>query len=414
MEKRRVAITGMGAVSGYGTGVDVLTDSVFAGKSCVKRISNFDPEKFPCQIGAECAPFDHGSFFKEPRDARRFEQSILQATAAAKMAVEDCGLVFEGALTERTGVFIGSGIGGLRTLEEQIMRSVDKGAERISPFFIINAIANMPAGVVAREWGVHGPCFCVTSACATSGHSIGEAALAIRYGRTDVMIAGGTESALNQVGIGGFSTLKALCFDFNDEPERGSRPFDKRRSGFVMGEGAGVLILEEWEHAVARNAKIYAELVGYGASADAYHITAPPEDGAGAQRAMIWAIEDAGIRRDEVGYVNAHGTSTPLNDRAETAAIKAVYGDHAYKMKVSSTKSMHGHLLGAAAAVEGVLCIKAFERNELPPTINYEEADPDCDLNYVPNEAVPYSGDYAMCNTFGFGGQNAVLLFRRA
>lgn len=413
MERRRVAITGLGAVSGYGAGVDVLTDSIFAGRSCVRRISGFDPSAFPCQIGAECAEFDAASYFKEPRDARRLEQSILQATAAAKMAVDDSGISFEGALEKRTGVFIGSGIGGLRTLEEQIMRSVEKGAERISPFFIINSIANMPAGVVAKEWGVHGPCFCVTSACATSGHSIGEAALAIRHGRTDVMIAGGTEAALNSVGIGGFSTLKALCFDFNDEPERGSRPFDRLRSGFVMGEGAGVMILEEWEHAVARNAKIYGEIVGYGASADAYHVTAPPEDGAGAQLAMIGAIEDAGIRREEVGYVNAHGTSTPLNDRAETAAIKAVFGDHAYKLKVSSTKSMHGHLLGAAAAVEGLLSVKAFERNELPPTINYEEKDPDCDLDYVPNEAVPFDGDYTMCNTFGFGGQNAVLLFRR-
>ncbi|MCB1221125.1 MAG: beta-ketoacyl-ACP synthase II [Planctomycetales bacterium] len=414
MERRRVAVTGMGAVSGFGAGVDVLTDSVFAGKSCVRRISGFDPANFPCQIGAECPDFDAPSYFVEPRDARRLEQSILQATAAAKMAVLDSGISFEGDLKTRTGVFIGSGIGGLRTLEEQIMRSAEKGAERISPFFIINAIANMPAGVVAKEWGVHGPCFCVTSACATSGHSIGEAALAIRHGRTDVMIAGGTESALNQVGIGGFSTLKALTFDFNDEPEKGSRPFEKRRSGFVMGEGSGVMILEEWEHAVARNAKIYAEVVGYGASADAYHVTAPPDDGAGAQLAMKWAMEDAGVKREEVTYVNAHGTSTPLNDRAETAAIKAVFGDLAYKLKVSSTKSMHGHLLGAAAAIEGILSIKAFERNELPPTINYEEADPDCDLDYVPNEAVPFHGDYTMCNTFGFGGQNAVLLFRRA
>ncbi|MEZ5337246.1 MAG: beta-ketoacyl-ACP synthase II [bacterium] len=414
MERRRVAVTGMGAVCGFGAGVDVLTDSVFAGKSCVTRIKGFDPAAFPCQIGAECPDFDAPSYFVEPRDARRLEQSILQATAAARMAVLDSGISFEGELKTRTGVYIGSGIGGLRTLEEQIMRSAEKGAERISPFFIINAIANMPAGVVAKEWGVHGPCFCVTSACATSGHSIGEAALAIRHGRTDVMIAGGTESALNQVGIGGFSTLKALTFDFNDEPEKGSRPFEKRRSGFVMGEGSGVMILEEWEHAVARNAKIYAEVVGYGASADAYHVTAPPDDGAGAQLAMRWAMEDAGIRREEVTYVNAHGTSTPLNDRAETAAIKAVFGDHAYRLKVSSTKSMHGHLLGAAAAIEGILSIKAFERNELPPTINYDEADPDCDLDYVPNEAVPFSGDYTMCNTFGFGGQNAVLLFRRA
>jgi 3-oxoacyl-[acyl-carrier-protein] synthase II len=414
MEKRRVAVTGMGAVTAFGVGTEVFVDSIFAGKSAVQRISRWDASMLGCQIGAQSPEYDAAPYFREAKDARRFETTIVNAVVASKLALADSGFVIDEGNRERVGTYVGSGIGGLNTLEEQITRAAELGANRLSPFFIPNSISNMPAGIVSIETGARGPCFCIVSACATSGHCLGEAMRLIQHGYADAMIAGGTESALNASGLGGFSSMKAVTFDFNDEPERGSRPFDAKRSGFVMGEGAATLILEEWDSAVARGANIVAELVGYSATADANHFTAPPPGHYGAVKAMIQCMENAGVRREEVGYINAHGTSTDLNDKNETAAIKTVFGDHAYKLKVSSTKSMHGHLLGAAAGVESIACIYALLRNELPPTINYEIPDPDCDLDYVPNEAQAWNGDYAMCNTFGFGGQNAVILFKRA
>ena len=412
--KRRVAVTGVGALSCFGLGVDVLVDSLYAGKSGAARIRRFDPSPFTCQIGMEAPDFDGAAYFRNPRDARRLEPNIVQAMAAARMALDNAKLTITEELRPRIGTYVGSGIGGLITLQHELYNAHEKGAQRVSPFFIVNAICNMPAGVIAMETGAMGPSYCVVSACATSGHCLGEAMQAIQYGQADVMIAGGTERALNEVGLGGFCSMKAVTADFNDHPEKASRPFDALRSGFVMAEGAGMLILEEWEHAKARGASILAEIVGYGASADAYHLTAPAPEGAGAQLAMRACLKYAGVAAEQVGYINAHGTSTPLNDKAETQAIRKVFGAHADKLLVSSTKSMHGHLLGAAAAIESIACIYALRREEAPPTINYENPDPECDLNYVPNKAQPWKGDYAMCNTFGFGGQNAVLLFKRA
>jgi 3-oxoacyl-[acyl-carrier-protein] synthase II len=414
MNNRRVAITGIGAITGFGVGADLLVDKVFAGESCIRRIARFDAAPFDCQIGAEICDYDGASYFRNPRDARRLEPNIVLAVAAARLALDDAKLTITDELKPRVGTFVGSGIGGLVTLQKEIYNAHEKGAHRVSPFFIPNAISNMPAGVIAIETGAMGPGMCVVSACATSGHSLGEAMHAIRYGQADAMIAGGSEHALCEVGLGGFCSMKAVTADFNDCPEKGSRPFDAKRSGFVMGEGAGIYILEEWEFAKARGARILAELVGYGASCDAHHMTAPAPEGAGAQLAIRACLKDAGITPEQVGYINAHGTSTPFNDKLETEAIHHVFGAHAEQLLVSSTKSMHGHLLGAAAAVEGMTCIHALLRGEVPPTINYENPDPECDLNYVPNKALPFSGDYAQCNTFGFGGQNAVLMFKRA
>jgi len=413
MEKRRVVVTGIGAVSGFGIGKDILLDNLFAGNCCIKKIDRFDPEPFACQIAAQGPDLDGGPFFKNPREARRFEQNVVQGVIAAKEAVADSGLEITEDNAPRIGTYVGSGIGGLITLQDDIYRAAQKGAHRMSPFFIINAISNMPAGVIGVETGAKGPCFSVVSACATAGHNMGEALRAIQFGYCDAMIAGGTERPLTEIGIGGFASMKAITPDYNDCPEKGSRPFEKNRSGFVMGEGAGILIFEEMEMAKARGAKIYAEVAGYGASCDAYHVTAPPPDGNGAVRAMLECLKDAGIEREQVGYINAHGTSTPLNDSAESAAIRAAFGAHADNLLVSSTKSMHGHLLGGAAAVESIACIGAFMRGMAPPTINYEEPDPACDLNYVPNKAVAWDGEYAICNTFGFGGQNAVLAFKK-
>lgn len=413
MQKLRVAVTGIGAISGYGVGLEPLIEGMFAGRSCVKRISRFDPTPFDAQIGAEGPVLDGGPYFRNPKEARRFEPNVVQGLMAAKLAVDDAKLAITDDNRAKIGVYVGSGIGGLITLQNDIYKAHELGPQRVGPFFIVNAIANMPAGVISVETGAMGPAFSVVSACATAGHNIGEAMREIQWGRAVAMIAGGTERAITEVGLGGFASMKAVTSDFNDAPERGSRPFDAKRSGFVMGEGAGILILEEWEFAQARGARILAELVGYGASSDAHHVTAPAPGGAGAQLAMRACLEDAGVAPEQVGYINAHGTSTPLNDKSETDAIKAVFGPHAYKLQVSSTKSVHGHILGGAAAVESVACIHSFHRGEVPPTINYEYPDPECDLNYVPNTAQSFSGDYAMCNTFGFGGQNAVLMFKR-
>jgi 3-oxoacyl-[acyl-carrier-protein] synthase II len=415
MQQRRIAITGIGAVTGYGIGTGVLVEGMFAGESCIRRIDRFDPSSFSSQVGAQCPDIDGQAYFNNPREARRMETNVIQAVVAAKEALADSGLIITEELAPRIGTYVGSGIGGLITLQKDIYYAHERGANRVPPLFIVNAITNMPAGVVAVETGARGPCYAIVSACATAGHNIGEAYRAIQYGTADAMIAGGTERAITEIGLGGFCSMKAVTSDFNDTPTKSSRPFDAGRSGFVMGEGAGVFILEEWEHARQRGARVYAEIVGYGASADAHHVTAPPPHGEGAQLAMRCCLADAGITPEQVGYINAHGTSTPLNDSAESRAIKAVFGVHVKDLAVSSTKSMHGHMLGGAAAVESIACVFAFSRGMVPPTINYETPDPECDLpNFVPNKAQPWDGDYALCNTFGFGGQNAVLAFKRA
>lgn len=412
--RRKVVVTGMGAVTGFGVGVQPFIDGIFAGRSCITRITRFDPSDLPCQIGATPPDWDAAPYFKAAKDARRYEACIVQGVTAARLALDDAKLTIDASNAERVGTYVGSGIGGLDSLEENILKGGEKGFDRLFPLFIPNAISNMPAGVISIETGAMGPGFSVVSACATSGHAIGEAARLIELGIVDAMIAGGTEQALNRTGIGGFSAMKAVTFDFNDEPQRGSRPFDAKRSGFVMGAGAAVLILEAEEAALARGARIYAEVAGYGASCDAHHITSPPPEHGGAQLAMRAALRAAEVEPSAVGYVNAHGTSTAVNDVNESKALRAVFGGHADNLLVSSTKSMHGHLLGAAAALESIACIAAFQRGEAPPTINQEFPDPECDLNYVPNKAQVWNGGIAMCNTFGFGGQNAVLLFRRA
>jgi len=411
--KRRVVITGIGAVTPLGTGVKKFWENLVKGVSGVDYIKSFNPDDYgiPVKIAAEVKDFNPEEYMdkKEARKASRFVQFAL---AAVKEALEDSGLLESDYDPYRVGVIIGTGIGGLKDIEDQTMILQQKGARRVSPFFIPYGISNMAAGLVAIRWGFKGPNYCVTSACATGNHAIGDAFRLIQKGDIDVAIAGGTEAAITPLGVAGFASMKALSTR-NDEPQKASRPFDRDRDGFVMGEGAGILILEEYERAKARGAKIYAELVGYGATDDAFHITSPHECGEGAYECMKLALEDAGVKPEEVDYINAHGTSTPLNDKTETMAIKQLFGEHAYKLKISSNKSMIGHLLGAAAAVEAVATVKTIETGVIPPTINLENPDPECDLDYVPNKAVEYPVRVALSNAFGFGGTNATLVFRK-
>ncbi|AAC07574.1 beta-ketoacyl-ACP synthase II [Aquifex aeolicus] len=411
--KRRVVITGIGAVTPLGTGVKKFWENLVKGVSGVDYIKSFNPDEYgiPVKIAAEVKDFNPEDFMdkKEARKASRFVQFAI---AAVKEALEDSGLLESEYDPYRVGVIIGTGIGGLKDIEDQTLILKEKGARRVSPFFIPYGISNMASGLVAIKWGFKGPNYCVTSACATGNHAIGDAFRLIQKGDIDIAIAGGTEAAITPLGVAGFASMKALSTR-NDEPQKASRPFDRDRDGFVMGEGAGILILEEYERAKARGAKIYAELVGYGATDDAYHITSPHECGEGAYECMRLALEDAGIKPEEVDYINAHGTSTPLNDKTETMAIKQLFGEHAYKLKISSNKSMIGHLLGAAAAVEAVATIKTIETGVIPPTINLENPDPECDLDYVPNKAVEYPVRVALSNAFGFGGTNATLVFRK-
>jgi len=410
--KRRVAITGVGAVTSYGTGLAPLLDSVFSGKSGVSRIDTFDVSKYPVQIGALLNEFTPADFMN-PKDARRYDLYISVSVAAAKMAVEHSGLVIDDGNRDRVGVYFGSGIGGIRTILNQSKSLLERGPGRVSPLFIPNSISNSGSAVIAMELNVTGSNFCIVSACSTSNHTIGEGFRAVQHGYLDVCIAGGAETAINPLGLSGFCVMKAISPSWNDEPHRASRPFDAKRDGFVMGEGGGAMVLEAYDDAVARGAKIYGEVVGYGSSCDAYHITAPAPGGVGAAHAMELAIADAGIAQDDIRYINAHGTSTELNDKNETEGIKRAFGDYAYKLKISSTKSMHAHLLGAAGVVEGIVTLAALNRQIVPPTINYENPDPECDLDYTPNEPAPLDFEYAVNNSFGFGGHNAVLVFRR-
>ena len=411
--KRRVVITGLGVVSPIGTGVEKFWSNLVAGVSGIDIIKRFDPVEIglSVHIAGEVKDFEPEKYF-DKKDAQKVSDFIKFAVAAADEAIKDSGLL-EGKFDPyRVGVIIGTGIGGLRDIEEQQKVLMEKGPRRVSPFFIPYGISNMASGLVAIRFGFKGPNYCVVSACATGNHSIGDAMRLIQKGDIDVAIAGGCESAITPLGVAGFASMKALSTR-NHEPQKASRPFDRDRDGFVMGEGAGILVLEEYEHAKARGAKIYAELVGYGATDDAYHITAPCADGEGAYMCMKLALEDAGVRPEEIDYINAHGTSTPLNDKSETLAIKRLFGEHAYKLKISSNKSMIGHLLGAAGAVEAVATVKSIQTGIIPPTINLENPDPECDLDYVPNKAIEYTVNYALSNSFGFGGTNACLLFKR-
>lgn len=401
----------MGAVTPLGIGVDPFWQGLVAGRSAVGPITRFDASAMDSRIGAEVKDFNPADWV-DRKDARRMDRYVQFAVAATRMAVADAGLDMEREDGERIGVYLGSGIGGMETFDEQFRILVQRGPARVSPFLIPMMIANMAAGQVAILFGAQGPNMTTVTACSSANNAIGEAFEAIRGGKADVMFAGGSEAAFVPISIAGFCSMKALSTR-NHEPERASRPFDKERDGFVMGEGAGILILESLTHARDRGARILAEVIGYGTSADAYHMVQPPDDGRGGALSMRRALEDAGIPPAAVDYINAHGTSTPQGDIAETRAIKAVFGDHAYRLAVSSTKSMHGHLLGAAGAVELIACIQALRTQLLPPTINQEVPDPDCDLDYVPNQARPARVEVTLSNSFGFGGHNATIILRR-
>lgn len=416
MSNRRVVVTGTGLITALGTGTEKNWQAMLAGKSGIGPITRFDVAKLDTRFAGEVKDFEPEQFI-EKREARRMDLFAQYAMAAAEMAVSESGIPIgtdkpHGYQQERVGVIVGSGIGGISSLEEQHKKGLEKGFDRLSPFFIIQMIINMAPGLISIRYGAKGPNWSPVSACATSAHAIGEAWKSIRLGECDAVIAGGAEAAITPLGMGGFSVMKALS-THNDNPAAASRPFDKDRDGFVMGEGAGMIILEEMESAKKRGANILAELVGYGANSDAHHVTAPAPEGEGAARCMRLALASSGLNPEDVGYINAHGTSTPYNDANETKAIKAVFGAHAKQLAVSSTKSMTGHMLGAAGGAEAVVSVLALLRGVLPPTINYTTPDPDCDLDYVPNQPREIRVEAAMSNSFGFGGTNVVLLFRR-
>ncbi len=398
-------------VSPLGIGTEVNWEALCAGQSGIGPITRFDASLYSARIAGEVKNFDPLRFI-DKKDVKKMDVFIQLAIAASQFAVDDAKLTITPDFATRTGVFIASGIGGFSTIEREHKALLEGGPRRISPFFIPATIINLAAGQVSIRFGAKGPNSATCTACSASAHAIGDAFEVIRRNDADVMIAGGSESAITPMGVGGFAAMRALSTR-NDEPERASRPFDKDRDGFIMGEGSGVIVLEELEFAKRRGATIYAELVGYGMTADAYHITAPSEDGEGGMRVMQMAITQAGITPDQVDYINAHGTSTPYNDKLETLAIKRLFGDHAYKVAISSTKSMTGHLLGAAGGIEAAISALAIRHQLIPPTINYETPDPECDLDYVPNQKREAKIDYALSNSFGFGGTNGALLFKR-
>lgn len=409
--KQRIVVTGLGAVTPLGNDIPVTWEALVTGRSGVDRISLFNPSDLEVQIAAEVKDFDPVALFGR-RVARRTGRFTLFALEAARQAVADADLAFDDELKQSTGVLIGAAIGGIPALLENHNILQEHGPRRVSPFMIPMMMPNAASGTVAIAYGLRGPNFCVASACATGAHAIGEAVEVIRRGDAEVMICGGSESVIIKVAMAGFKNMGAVSTR-NDEPQRACRPFDAERDGFVMGEGAGVLVLESLERAQRRGARIYAELAGYGATSDAFHITAPEEEGTGAARAMELALRFAGLAPEAVDYINAHGTGTSLNDRIETRAIRKVFGPHADRLAVSSTKSMMGHLMGAAGAVEAIACVKSLETGWVPPTINYEYPDPECDLDYVPNEARRVNPQVALSNSFGFGGHNGCLVFRR-
>jgi len=408
---RRVVVTGVGVISPLGTGNAKNWEALTSGTSGIAPITRFDASSFPVTIAGEVKDFNPEDFI-EKKEVKKMDLFIQYAVAAAHLAMDDSGLVIDDANAERVGVLVGAGIGGLPTIEKYHSALLEGGYKKISPFFIPMLIINLAPGHISMRFGAKGPNLSSVSACATATHSIGDAYHIIKRGDADAMIAGGTESTVTPLGIGGFAAMKALSTR-NDDPQGASRPFDMNRDGFVMGEGAGILILEEYEAARQRGANIYAEVVGYGLTGDAYHLTAPAPGGEGAARCMKMALKNAGANPEEVSYINAHGTSTPMNDLYETMAIKTVFGDSAKKVMVSSTKSMTGHLLGAAGGIEAVYSVMALRHGVVPPTINYHEPDPECDLDFVPNTARDAKLDYAMSNNFGFGGTNASLLFKK-
>ena len=408
---RRVVITGMGAITPVGNDVPSMWQALTAGRSGAGRISCFDPASFESQIAAEVKHFDPLQYLN-PKETKRTERFTQFAIAAAKQAVKDSGFAVGGEDPFRCGVVIGTGMGSMQLIEEQHNVLLARGPKKLTPFMIPMLICNMASGHVAMDLGFKGPNFCTTTACASGAHGVGEAFRLIQHGQADVMLGGGTESCITPMSVGGFCALMALSRR-NDAPQKASRPFDKERDGFVIGEGAGVLLLEELEHAKKRGAKIYAEMAGYGATADAYHMTAPDPEGTGAAKAMQLALEDAKLTPEQIGYINAHGTSTELNDKIETLAIKKTFGAAAKKTPISSTKSMTGHLIGAAGGVEAVISILAIRDGVLPPTINYEHPDPECDLDYVPNTARKAPVEAALSNSLGFGGHNATIIFKK-
>jgi len=408
--KRRVVVTGLGVISAIGCAKEEFWSNLIKGKSGVGPLTHFDATKYDSRIAGEVRNFVPHPFISS-KDLRRMEKFVQFGVTAAKNAVDDSGIDMSKEDPYRIGVIVGSGIGSLRIIEEQHEVILEKGPSRVTPFLIPMLIVNMAAGHISIMIGVKGPNLCTTTACASGSHAIGDAMRIIQYGDADVMIAGGTESCITTLGIGGFCSLKALSTR-NNEPERASRPFDKDRDGFIMAEGCGIVILEELERAKKRNAKIYGEIVGYGMTGDAYHMTAPDPEGEGAARCMVNALKDAGLKPENISYINAHGTSTMLNDKIETLAIKKVFGNFAKKVAISSTKSMMGHQLGAAGAVEFVICCLAIERSVIPPTINYENPDPDCDLDYVPNKARQVKVNACLSNSLGFGGHNATLIIK--
>lgn len=411
MSHRRVVVTGMGIVSPIGNSLAAAWDSIQAGRCGIGPITHFDASAYATRIAGEVRDFDAKAFLPA-KDVKKMDTFIHYGLAASFQAMDDAGLEVTEANAERIGALIGAGIGGVRGIEDTAIALHEGGPRKVSPFYVPSTIINMLPGQLSILKGIKGPNFSAVSACATSNHSIGMAMRMIQYGDADIMVAGGAEHGATPTSVGGFCSMKAMSTR-NDEPLRASRPWDKDRDGFVLGDGAGILVLEEYEHAKARGARIYCELAGFGASSDAYHMTAPSENGEGPARCMRMALKDAGVNPDQVGYLNAHGTSTPLGDLAETLAVKRAFGDHAYRTMVSSTKSMTGHLLGAAGGVEAIFTVMALHTGVIPPTINLDEAGEGCDLDYVPNVARQASVDVVMSNGFGFGGTNGTLVFRK-
>lgn len=409
---KRIVITGLGAISPIGIGKEAFWEGLMEGRNGIGKITRFDAAEYKAQIAGEVKDFDPTKYI-DKKESKRMDRYAQFAVAATKMAIEDAGLDLEKEDCDRIGTYVGAGIGGIETMNEQYKKLFDKGPNRISPFFIPMMIANMAAGQVSITFGLHGPSSCVVTACATGSNCIGDAMRVLQRGEADVMVAGGTEASISEAAVAGFSAMKALCTDHNDDPAHASRPFDKSRSGFVMGEGSGIVILETLEHAKARSAHIYCELAGYASNSDAYHITSPAPHGVYQAKCMAAAIADAGLKPAEVDYVNAHGTSTHMNDQGETEAIKSVWGEAAKDVSVSSIKSMTGHMLGAGGAIECVATALAVQNDMLPPTINYETPDEGLDLDYVPNKAKAKKVRAAISNSFGFGGHNACLVLKK-
>ncbi|AME08546.1 beta-ketoacyl-ACP synthase II [Bacillus siamensis] len=410
MNKKRVVVTGLGALSPLGNDAETSWKNAISGVSGIGPITRVESDEYPAKVAAELKDFNIENYM-DKKEARKMDRFTQYAVVAAKMAVEDAGLNITEEIAPRVGVWVGSGIGGLETLESQFEIFLTKGPRRVSPFFVPMMIPDMATGQISIALGAKGVNSCTVTACATGTNSIGDAFKVIQRGDADAMITGGTEAPLTRMSFAGFSANKALST--NPDPKTASRPFDKNRDGFVMGEGAGIIVLEELEHALARGAKIYGEIVGYGSTGDAYHITAPAQDGEGGARAMQEAIKDAGIKPEEIDYINAHGTSTYYNDKYETKAIKTVFGDHAYKLAISSTKSMTGHLLGAAGGIEAIFSVMAIKDSVIPPTINIETPDEECDLDYVPDKAREQDVNIVLSNSLGFGGHNATLIFKK-